>query len=143
MKKQLKQNEKDLTRRYLVWCYKTTKESLDKIDRYFTQLRVDRFVLGHLTRGAEPQSTKASGDYRRQVNDFKKYMAQKEGNALKQKFVDGHQKQLRADYMVLKNRFGAVENAIVTFLGKGELRKICRLYEEEMTQRILQARDHR
>ena len=30
-KRQFTQNEKNLIRRYLVWCYKTTKEELDKI----------------------------------------------------------------------------------------------------------------
>lgn len=41
-------NTKKLKTRYLVWLYKTTKERLDRIDRKFTQLEVDRFILREL-----------------------------------------------------------------------------------------------
>jgi len=41
-------DQKNLIRSYLVWCYKTTKEDLDKIDRYFTQNHVDNFILSRL-----------------------------------------------------------------------------------------------
>lgn len=42
----------------------------------------------------------------------------------------------------LKNRLEAVEKAIEHFLGKDDLNNIQMLYENEMTNRILQARGH-
>ena len=137
-KKALKGNEKRLVRRYLVWCYKTTKESLDRVDRYYTQNKVDIFMLSELRRG------KKAGDekYLSLVNDFEQYLSNKLKNADKQKFKEEEKKKFHGDYLYLKNRFAAVERTISYFLGKKELTSIERDYEEEMTNRIWQAREH-
>ena len=39
---------KNLKKRYLIWFYKTTKEALDKIERKFTQMEIDKFILKEL-----------------------------------------------------------------------------------------------
>jgi len=139
---QLTKKEKDLIRRYLVWCYKTTKEECDKIDRYFTQLKADDFMLRQLRKTKEYQSSGGQGTYRNIVDQFKVYMKKKEGNVLKKKYTSNQRFKLNPDYLYLRNRFTAIEKAIKHFLGASELNKICRLYEEEMTHRILQAREH-
>jgi hypothetical protein len=86
-----------------------------------------------------PQSPQA---YKQRVDGFEVYMAKKEANVLKKKFADSKHKQVNPDYQYLKNRFSAIEEAICYFLGAGELKKISALYEEEMTARILAAREH-
>lgn len=136
----LTQDERQLIRRYLVWCYKTTKEELDRIDRYFTQLKADRFVLQELTQSEDYAGGNA--EYKKRVDHFKDYMAQKESNVLEKKFSDANRGILQPDYQYLKNRFTAVEEAIRHFLGIRELKAIGILYEEEMTERILKAREH-
>lgn len=136
-KPKLNPNQLRLIRRYLIWCYKTTKEDLDRIDRYFTQEYVDQFLLDHL-QGAKDQSA----DYSHLVEEFKAYMQKKQDNALKQKYSDHSKSRIQPQYNYLKNRLCAIEAAIIYFLGKKQLDKIIDLYEEEMTERILTAREH-
>ena len=132
------QKEKHLLRRYLLWSYKTTKESLDRIDRYFTQLHVDHFIFKELKK---VQSSHPA--YLNLVNNFDKYRQEKEKNVLPKKFLDASKKTLEPNYQYLKERFSAIEKAIGHFLGEGELKKISALYEEEMTRRILEEKEHR
>ena len=136
------QYQKDLIRRYLVWCYKTTKEELDRIERYFTQLDVDSLVLKRLRFGADYRRGKKEDPYRLLVDQFEDYMKKKEGNVLKKKFSDTRSKTLDPQYLYLKNRFAALEKTIVHFLGKPQLEAIRRSYEEEMTRRIVQSTEH-
>ena len=140
-KGQLTQKEKDLMRRYLVWCYKTTKEELDKIDRYFTQLIADDFILKQL-KGTKGYKSSGDGDYKNLVDQFKIYMDKKELSVLKKKFKDHKRMQLNPDYQYLCDRFSAIEKTIKNYLGVKELTKINLLYEQEMTRRILEAREH-
>ena len=77
----LTQREKDLIRRYLVWCYTTTKESLDKIDRYFIQYKVDSVLLDEFKRGKDYASSSADGDYKKLVREFEQYAQTKKVNA--------------------------------------------------------------
>lgn len=137
-----RQDHKDLHRRYLIWCYKTTKEDLDRIDRYFTQQDVDQFLLNDLKKSRDYRSRKTDKKFKEQIDGFAKYMQTKLASAQKKKFKDSKQTALNPDYQYLQHRFLAIEKAIVHFLGKKDLEKIRLLYEEEMTQRILQAREH-
>jgi len=139
----LTQRERDLLRRYLVWCYKTTKEELDRIDRYFTQLTVDGFVLDSLRKGSDyKKALEPSEGYHKLVDDFEKYMCTKKENVMKRKFADASCRAVTAEYLYLSNRFCAIEKAIERFFGKKEVSLICQLYETEMTTRILAAREH-
>lgn len=138
--KGVKAQEKALVRRYLVWCYKTTKESLDRVDRKFTQAAVDRYVLADLLKVKGPKETQES--YRKSVEDFEQYIANKEKEGLQQKFADGNKDALNPQYFYLRSRLSAIESAIRYFLGPRELAKIDLLYEQEMTRRILEAREH-
>ena len=134
--------EKKLIRRYLVWCYKTTKESLDRIDRYFTQLKVDHHVLALLSQSSDLADKDFGKDYLKKINEFQLYIEDKAERVLPQKYVDQKQSKLQPEYWYLKNRLAAIENAIRYFLGIRELRQIEELYDGEMTRRILEAREH-
>ena len=134
--------EKNLTKRYLIWCYKTTKEEFDRIERKFTQLDVDYFVLDCLE-GIKKESIKTDWpSFQKHVQDFKEYIAKKEQEAFPLKFADNRRKVLQPQYIYLQNRLKSVEKAIIKFLGRQHLNQIKALYENEMTRRILEAREH-
>jgi hypothetical protein len=136
----MNKNEKNLVRRYLIWCYKTTKEDLDRIDRYFTQFEVDRQLLKTLQSMKGWKNVADPEQYKNLVDQFETYLHEKKSKAQAKKFYSPP--KLSAEYLYLRNRFEAIEKAVVHFLGKKELVKIERLYEEEMTRRILEAREH-
>ena len=132
--------EKALIQRYLIWCYKTTKEGLEKIDRKFTQIKMDRFILS-LIQKTRP-TARFQSEYRQLVEDFGSYIVSKEKDGLSQKFSNGKEGDLNPQYIYLHNRLNAVELAIRHFLGPRTLSKISLLYEQEMTRRILESREH-
>jgi hypothetical protein len=140
--KKLSPNERQLTRRYLLWCYKTTKESLDRIDRYFTQLKVDHYVLASLSKRSELADAEQGSEYLKKVNEFQKYIEEKAEKVLPQKFIDAKKEKIQPEYWYLKARLEAIEKAISFFLGKAQLTKVQEMYEAEMTRRILEAREH-
>jgi len=122
---------KALVRRYLLWAYKTTKESFERIERKTTQLIVDEYILSSF-----------KGKQDSLVDGFKAYIKAKRADERKLKFSDAKGKVLHPQYVYLKNRLQAIEAAIRHFLGEKELRAMRALYEKEFTLRILQARDH-
>jgi hypothetical protein len=135
--------EKPLIRRYLIWCYKTTREELEKTERKFTQLKVDRFLLSSLP---DPSSKKILEGGRKafaqRVIEFQEYIVKKEKDAIEQKYADRKAGLLTTEYQYLRLRFLGIEKAIVRFLGSKELKNIELLYEQEMIRRILVASDH-
>jgi hypothetical protein len=129
-----KKDLKNLKRRYLIWLYKAAKEALDRVERKFTQLDIDRFILAQLHR--DPGLAKA-GKF---IAEFQAYIRnkEKEGAALK---FEG--RQLKPDYLFLVMKLRAIEKAIIKDLGKDALKEIKSLYEEEMTRRILKNSESR
>jgi len=138
----MEQSKKNLLRRYLLWCYKMTKEELERIDRKFTQLEVDSFALKELCKQLKPLKGQRREEFAKKIDEFKDYMAKKEQNANAEKFDDLTSKQLKPHYFYLTQRLAAIEKAIVSFLGRAELQKIQGLYDEEMIRRILESREH-
>ncbi|MBI5150887.1 MAG: hypothetical protein HZA28_08995 [Candidatus Omnitrophica bacterium] len=136
----LTRREQDLIRRYLVWCYKTTKEDLDRVDRYFTQALADDFLAARLA--GRPEYKAAGPEFRQAVDDFIQYAHEKKTRAEEKKFTDTSRSVLRPDYQYLRARLEAIEGAICHFFDRKELDKIALFYEKEMTDRILQAREH-
>ena len=135
------QQEQDkLFRRYLIWCYKTTKEDFDRIERKFTQLEVDYFLQKQLS-AVFPGKGLAAG-CQAKLDEFAQYIADKEKDAMSTKYADEKQKVLQPEYWYLQARLEAIRKAIKHFLGGKELKKIDDLYEQEMTNRILAAREH-
>jgi hypothetical protein len=133
-------DQKRLIRRYLIWCYKTTKEELDRIDRKFTQLQVDYKVLNNL-RKARLGKKALSAAYAQSIHEFERYITEKEKTALTEKYADAAKKLLRPRYWYLRHRLEAIKATVTKILGKKELGVIERLYEEEMTRRILESRE--
>ena len=124
-------NQRRLIRRYLVWCYKTTKENLDRIDRKFTQLIVDDFMFEELKKAGLDQSCPQP------FKEFNAYIEAKRASAFQEKFSDTSAKTVSDQYEYLIQRLAAVEKSIVRFLGRSALIEIVELYEAEMTRRIL------
>lgn len=138
----MKQNKNNLIRRYLLWCYKTTKEELDRVDRKFTQLEVDKKIFIELTKAIKTFKGVERKEYLKKLKAFEEYMAEKQARGFSEKFLDKNKKIIKPDYTYLVQRLNAIEKAIVSFLGKKELENIQRLYEEEMVRRILESREH-
>ena len=136
----LAQKEQGLIRRYLVWCYKTTKEELDKIDRYFTQAVVDDYLIERLK--TSPEYKARATPFHKSVEDFIQYALEKKTKAEGRKFADSAQAVLHPDYQYLNARVTAIEQAICHFFDQKELERVAALYENEMTERILKAREH-
>lgn len=135
-------DQKNLVRRYLLWCYKMTKEELERIDRKFTQLEVDDFVLRDFHGQIKALKGKDREEFSKKIDEFKVYMAKKKQNADLEKFSDIETKKLKPHYFYLEKRLSAIEKAITFFLGAGDLKKIRNLYDQEMTRRILESREH-
>jgi len=68
------------------------------------------------------------------------YVADKENACLKLKYQG---KKTNPEYLFLDIKLQAVEKAVIKKLGKEELRRIKALYEQEMAERILHARDEK
>jgi hypothetical protein len=137
----LSKAHRQLVYRYLLWGYKTTKESFERIERKTTQLIVDQYILESLQAQGKTLGV-LKDEYDVLVDDFKTYIKTKQADELKLKFSNTRGKIPHPQYVYLKNRLEAIEAAIRYFLGHKELRVIQELYEKEFTQRILQAREH-
>ena len=128
-----KRDLKSLKKRYLIWFYKTAKEALDKIERKFSQVDIDRFVLKELKDLDKDKAVELL------IAQFEAYTQKKEADGLSLKFEN---KKLRPDYLFLSWKLEAIEKAIVKELGKKGLEEIKLLYEVEMIERILRSTEH-
>ena len=128
-----KREAKNLKKRYLIWFYKTTKEELDKIERKFTQVDIDRFILKELRKEDKDESIESF------IAQFEEYIQKKEQDGLALKFENN---KLKSGYLFLALKLEAIEKAIVKELGKKALDEIKLLYEIEMTERILRSTEH-
>lgn len=115
---------------------------MDRIDRYFTQKIVDDYLFEELINTKEYQSPSGDKEFKQQVQNFEIYKEEKFTKAKNKKYIEGGNQIVSQDYLYLKCKLTAIEKAIVHFLGEGELKNIIKLYEQEMTQRIIIARDH-
>ena len=129
-----KKDIKNLKKRYLIWFYKVAKEALDKVERKFTQLEIDKLILKELkSKNKDKKSDKL-------IAEFEAYMLNKEMDSLGLKF-DG--KQVKPDYLFLELKLRAIEKTIVKELGNKGLDEIKSLYEREMVERILKSTEHK
>jgi hypothetical protein len=128
-----KENSLNLKKRYLLWLYKTTKESLDRIDRKFTQLDIDGSLLSELRQAAAREKVT------RYVEEFEAYVKSKEIEAKRLKYKGRH---LQPEYRFLVLKLAAVEKTIRKELGDQGLDEIRILYQNEMEERILRSTEH-
>jgi hypothetical protein len=126
-------DRKNLKKRYLIWLYKTTKEALDRIERKFTQLEIDRFILEELKKQDK------NNQVEKFIREFEVYIQNKEKDGLSLKYSG---KKLNPEYQFLILKLNAIEKAIIKNLGKNALTQIQSLYEKEMTERILKSTEH-
>lgn len=124
----------NLKKRYLIWLYKTTKEAWDKIERKFTQIEIDRFILKEIEK--EDKDKKLS----KFIKEFKVYIQNKEKDGLALKYEN---KQLKPDYLFLVMKLKAIEKSVAKELGKETLKEVKSLYEKEMVERILKGTEQR
>jgi len=129
-----KQDLKNLKKRYLIWFYKVTKEALDKVERKFTQLDVDKFILKELKK--QDKEKKAQ----KFTAAFEAYILDKEMDGLGLKFEG---KQVKSEYYFLNLKLKAIEKAILKEFGNNGLKEIKALYEKEMTERILKSTEQK
>jgi hypothetical protein len=129
-----KQDTRNLKKRYLLWLYKTTKEAFDRIERKFTQLEIDEFMLKELKRLDKNNKLK------KYIGEFQNCIHNKEKEGLSQKYNNG---KLNPYFSFLILKLQVIENLIVRELGKSALKDIKALYEEEMSQRILKSTEHK
>lgn len=129
-----KQSNLSLKKRYLVWFYKQTKEALDKVDRKFTQLEIDRYILEQVRK---LDTGKAARDH---IEEFRAYIQNKEKGALGRKYNGD---ELKPEYYFLQLKLQAIEKSIEKEFGKKGLDEVRFLYEREMIKRILEEREQK
>jgi len=129
-----KRSSLSLKKRYLIWFYKQVRESLDKIDRKFTQLEIDQYILEQMRK---LDTSKAARNY---IEEFRVYIQNKEKDALSRKY-NGN--QLKPEYYFLQLKLQAIEKSIEKEFGKKGMEEIEALYEQEMVRRILQEREQK
>ncbi|PIS34115.1 MAG: hypothetical protein COT38_01980 [Candidatus Omnitrophica bacterium CG08_land_8_20_14_0_20_41_16] len=128
-----KRDVKNLKKRYLIWFYKAAKEALDKIERKFTQVEIDRVILKELKKADKKVPIENL------VQQFEDYITKKEQDGLSLKYEN---KKFKPHYVFLIKKLEAIEKAITVELGKDALKEIKLLYEIEMTERILRSTEH-
>lgn len=130
-----KQDELNLTKRYLVWLYKTTKDAFDAYEVKFTQFEADEFLLQEIEKELKesymPSEKKA---LEKIVNDFREYISRKEEACLKLKYKG---KRINPEFIFLDAKLNAIEKAIEKEFGKKALREIKDAYESQTIRRIL------
>ena len=142
MSKRFSDDQKKLIRRYLVWCFKTTREEIDRIDRKFTQLKIDEEIRKELLREGKSTPPALKQAFAEHVRKFDEYIEKKREEALTQKYSDAGQKKLQPSYLYLQARLKAIQNSIHRHLGAKGLADVKGAYEAEMTRRIWEAREH-
>jgi hypothetical protein len=120
-------DKKSLYKRYLFWLYKTTRLGLDKVDRKFTQLDIDRKIEKILS---------AKKGISAPLKEWKEYILSKESEALKSKFSsDG---SLDPEYRFLCLKLEAVEAITKKMFGANMLAEFKSLCEDAAMSLIAQ-----
>lgn len=131
----------NLKKRYFIWLYKITKEAFDKYERKFTQLDIDKSILGKMEKELKgtflPHEKKA---LETDINKFKLYIEEKEKACLKLKYKG---KKINPEFLFLDVKLDVIEKAIVEEFGSKTLEEIKSLYEKEMIERILKSREEK
>ena len=115
----------NLKKRYLIWLYKETKEALDRVDRKFTQIDIDKFILEELQK-----NTFADKKF---LDEFIIYVNNKEQDCQKIKSGDTY---LNSEHQFFSLKLHAIEKSILNELGAEGLEEIKNLYHQEMVDRI-------
>jgi len=134
------QDVKNLKKRYFIWLYRTTKEAFDKFERKFTQVEIDKDILGEIENtlmGSYLPHEKA--ELEKLVNNFQEYITAKEKVCLELKYQG---LRTNPEFIFLDVKLNAIEKLIVKEFGRKGLAETKALYEKEITQRILRSAEH-
>lgn len=115
-----------LSRRYLLWFYKATKDEVDKIERKFTQLEMDREIEKLLEKEAKLLGAATSQGVAPHLKAWREYVFEKESEAQKLKFSDDG--RIQPEYLFLHLKLKAVERVTTARFGRKtlcEFKKIC------------------
>ena len=124
-----------LTKRYLLWMYKTTKDEVDRIDRRFTQLDTDRFIADFFFKLSGRLNKKSRDALSPFFQEWDDYIAAKEQDADRLKYAAPG--ELEARYAFLHLKLQAVLAAARHFLGPKSIGEFQRLYETKSIEQIL------
>ncbi|MFH0877889.1 MAG: hypothetical protein V1863_06690 [Candidatus Omnitrophota bacterium] len=125
-----------LTKRYLLWLYKTTRDELDKIDRKFTQLDVDLQIQTMLAKRAATMPKDLRGSLGPFLKEWQEYVFEKDSDA--QKLKIGEDGRPNARYVFLRLKIEVISRLIRGHFGQQGLKEIKKRYEESCVQRILE-----
>jgi len=131
---------KNLKFRYLLWLYKTKKEALDRVERKFTQVDIDRKIMRYMREHSNSRNLKMKNEVKKFLKDFKEYINKKEKEGMELKFEG---RKLKPEYYHLSLKLEAIEKSIVEELGHRGLKEIKALYEHEMMRRIIESQEHK
>ena len=120
---------KSLEKRYLFWLYKTTRDELDRIDRKFTQLEIDR-GMQKIFREHE------GGALASFVEEWDRYIANKQAEAKKLKFDD--KGGVLPSYAFLRLKLEAVRGLTSKLFGARLVREFEEMVEAAAMENILQ-----
>jgi hypothetical protein len=135
-----KQDIKNLKFRYLLWLYKTTKEEIDRVERKFTQLDIDKEIFQYILKHANFSQVREKNKFNKLLKDFEEYIDKKEKDGLNLKFEQG---KLKPEYYFLLLKLQAIAKTIVKQFGRKVMDQIKSLYEGEMRRRILESKGHK
>src|SRR3972149_147683 len=117
---------KNLKFRYLLWLYKMKKEALDRVERKFTQVDIDRKIMRYMREHSNSRNLKMKNEAKKFLKDFKEYINKKEKEGMELKFEG---RKLKPEYYHLSLKLEAIEKSIVEELGHRGLKEIKALYE--------------
>ncbi len=125
-----------LSKRYLFWLYKTTRDELDKVDRKFMQLAVDNEIYKKLKKAVKRLGPGISGTLEAFLREWQEYIFQKDSDAQKLKYSeDGKPNHA---YLSLRLKLEAIEAVVRGRFGKKQLLFYKELYEDAAYEVILQ-----
>ncbi len=145
------EDKRSLSRRYLFWLYKTTKDELDKVDRKFTQLDIDRAIQKMLVIKTGALKGALKDDVAPYLAEWKEYILQKEGEGIGLKFSSSGRLDpsligigrsvpsgLDPKYLFLSLKLEAVTAITTKMFGANTLKEFRKLCEEAAMKMIMQ-----
>lgn len=130
------EDERSLNKRYLFWLYKMTKDELDKIDRKFTQLEIDKEIQKLLKNRVRLVGKKTERCLEPFLKEWQEYIFQKASDAQKLKYIENGDEN--ANYLFLHMKLESICRLIKVKFGNSMLKRCKQFYEEAAMKRILE-----
>ncbi len=131
----------DLKKRYLIWLYKTTKEILDRINRKYTQIDIDKTMFQQIKRSAGGLPDLVNKDLEKHLQDLSAYIDSKEKTLFKISFGNNTKEVTTSDYIFLNLKLKSIVSQIKKLKGVSFLKFIEDEYQKEMISRIFDEKE--